>query len=427
MQLYRILFLALISAGIFGLTANRANATCALDWPQYRGPAADGIAAAVDGAIDPAGEFEVHWKVPTALGFSSFSIANGRVFTLIAEQDAEVLLALDETSGAEIWRAQLGSNKYRGGGGAGAPNNRGGDGPRTTPTVDGDRVYVYDAAMNLVCFDATDGSEVWRHSIITEFSGRKIAWENATAPITNDRLLFVSGGGAGQSLLAFDKTTGKIAWKTGDEKMTHATPVLRTINDNPQVIFFMQSGLISVRPDDGKELWRTPFPFRVSSAASPVVENDLVYCSAGYGMGAGLFRVNDTATPEKIWTKPNRLMNHWSTPVVVDGHLYGIYKVKKYGKAPLQCVELKTGEIKWSQNNFGPGNCILVGDKLAVLSDAGALVVVKASPDQYTELARQKVLKGKCWSTPAFSDGKIYIRSTEEGACVSFKPVSNDH
>ena len=418
MNLHLLLVLSLLSGAVSWTAACPAYA---VDWPQYRGPSADGIAAATDGSIKPEGKLKVHWKVPTALGFSSFSVADGRVLTLVSDGDAEVLVALKESSGKEIWRAKLGSNKYRGGGGAGAKDNRGGDGPRTTPTIDGDLVYVYDAAMNLACFNTADGLEVWRHNIVAEFAGRNITWQNATAPVIHEELLFISGGGPGESMLAFDKRTGAVKWKTGDEKMTHATPVIRTINGKTQIIFYMQSGLVSVNPKNGEIFWRAPFDYRTSSAASPVVENDLVYCSAGYGVGAGVFRVNDSDSPEEIWKTPNRLMNHWSTPVVVDGHLYGIYKFKKYGRAPLQCVELKTGEIKWSQNNFGPGNCILVGDQLAVLSDAGELVIVQATPDQYKELAREKVLDGKCWSMPAFSDGKIYIRSTKEGACVSFE------
>ena len=107
--------------------------------------------------------------------------------------------------------------------------------------------------------------------------------------------------------------------------------------------------------------------------------------------------------------------------MVHDGHLYGIFEFKKYGRAPLNCVDLKTGEIKWSQRGFGPGNCILVDDTLVVLSDKGELVLVKATTSGYQELFRDDVLDGKCWSTPAFSDGRVYIRSTKEGACVELE------
>ena len=111
-------------------------------------------------------------------------------------------------------------------------------------------------------------------------------------------------------------------------------------------------------------------------------------------------------------------MNHWSTPVVRDGFLYGMFSFKEYGTGPLACVDIRTGEKKWSQPGYGPGNVILTGERILALTDAGELVLVEAQPAAYKELARAKVLAGKCWSTPALSGGKAYVRSTAEGACV---------
>jgi outer membrane protein assembly factor BamB len=272
--------------------------------------------------------------------------------------------------------------------------------------------------MLLTCFDAANGEVVWKHDIVNEFSGRNIKWFNATSPLLVGDVIYVAGGGSGQTFLAFNKNTGEPIWKSGDETITHATPRFATIDDSRQVIFFAKSGLVSMNAETGKELWRTKFPFSVSTAASPIADGNRVYCSAGYGVGAALFQVSGKPEAESLWFKRNKLMNHWSTPVLRDGHLYGIYEFKKYGKAPLQCVELATGEIKWSERGFGPGNCILVGDKMVVLSDAGEVVIVAASSDRYNELGRTKAIKGKCWSTPAYSNGHIYVRSTEEAACL---------
>ncbi len=159
---------------------------------------------------------------------------------------------------------------------------------------------------------------------------------------------------------------------------------------------------------------------RPSTAASPIVFENYVYGSAGYGVGAKLFEIKGNEA-SLVWEKPNRLMNHWSTPVFHDGHLYGMFSFKKYGRGPLECVDPMTGEIKWSERGFGPGNCIVVNGKIIALSDSGELVVAEATPDKYVELSRNKVLNGKCWSMPAIVDGKIYLRSTAEGACVSFE------
>lgn len=395
------------------------------DWPQYRGIAGDGVSNESIGTIDWKSQApEILWKASTPLGFSSFSVADGRAVTVIARPDAngvkvETCIALDANSGKEVWSVPLGESDYgHDGGNSGASDNRGGDGPRSTPAIDGKLVFVYDSHMVLSCLDAASGSIVWKRDIVNEFSGRKIKWLNATSPLVIDNVIYVGGGGAGETFLAFDKSSGKLIWKSGDETITHATPRLATIDGSRQVIFFTQSGLVSVSADTGKELWRTEFPFSVSTAASPVVEGNHVYCSAGYGVGAELLQVSDDFEPESQWFKRNQLMNHWSTPIVRDGYLYGLFEFKKYGTAPLQCVELTTGEIKWSERGFGPGNCILVGDKLVVLSDAGEVVIAEASPSNYNELGRTKAVKGKCWSTPAYSNGKIFVRSTEEAACI---------
>ncbi|MGB7324585.1 MAG: PQQ-binding-like beta-propeller repeat protein [Rubripirellula sp.] len=392
-----------------------ASFASAADWHQYRGSQGDGKSTESIGD-----SLNVVWTVPAPLGFSSFAIADGRAFTVIGRDEKETLVAMDAKSGKEQWSAPMGSSNYeQGGGGAGTKDNRGGDGPRSTPLVDDGRVYVYDSYMLLQCFDAATGKPLWKRDIIAEYDGRNISWLNATSPVIAGDLVIVGGGGAGKSFLAFEKTTGKNVWESGDETITHATPTVAKGDNGDEVIFFAKSGLVSVDAKSGKELWRAQFPFSTSTAASPVTDGDLVYCSAGYGVGAGVFKKNGSAIADEVWFKSNELMNHWSTPVVHDGHLYGLFEFKKYGTAPLQCVELATGEIKWAERGFGPGNCILAGDKLVVLSDAGEVAIVKADPSGYHELARKDVLTGKCWSMPAISDGKVFVRSTEQAACIA--------
>ncbi len=403
---------------VAGVTALLFPLAAGADWPQYRGISGDGKSPERLSA-EPwgAGELKPVWKIETPLGFSSFSVAGGRASTLVSRDGREICLTVDADTGAELWSVDLGESEYgHDGGNAGAPDNRGGDGPRSTPTIDDRHVYVYDSHLVLSCFAAADGQLVWRRDIREEFEGRNIKWLNATSPVLDGETLYVAGGGPGESLLAFQKSTGDVLWSSGDELLTHASPRVATIDGRKQVVYFLRSGLVAVDASTGEEIWRAEFPFSVSTAASPVTSGNLVYCSAGYGVGAGLFRIEE-GEAEEIWFKPNELMNHWSTPVVHDGHLYGIFEFKKYGRAPLQCVDLASGEIVWSERGFGPGNCILVGEKLVVLSDAGELVIVQASPEGYQELDRGQAVSGKCWSTPAFSDGRVYVRSTEEGAC----------
>jgi outer membrane protein assembly factor BamB len=395
-------------------------------WPQYNGANHDRTSHEVVALREwPAAGPPVVWKVATNAGFSSPTIADGKVFTLVSRfhdgTEREHCVALEADSGKELWSAPLSQPEYDGGGGAGTDGNSGGDGPRSTPSYADGRVIVLDSLLLLACFDAQSGETIWEKDLVAEYGGRLIRWQSAASALVDDGRVFVAGGGEGESLLAFDAATGELVWKTGDERMTHATPIAVTIHDVRQVIFYVQSGLVSVDPATGNELWRQEYPYKTSSAASPVVFEELVYVSAGYGVGAGAFVILEEEgewSVEFLWRKRNDLFNHWSTPVCKDGYLYGMFSFKKYGEGPLQCVELATGDVLWSADGFGPGNCILVGEDLIALSDAGEVVLVEADPGAYNELARAQVLAGKCWSSPTFADGQLYVRSTQEGARI---------
>ena len=411
--------LALLAAG---LTSSPASG-----WPQYRGLQQDGISREeIRLPWAPSGA-KVVWKTPTKNGFSSFAVEDGKAFTQVTRDLEgalrEIVVALDAATGKELWFADIGSGKYDSGGDSGTPDNKGGDGPRSTPTVSAGKVYAYTQNLVLFALDAGTGKLLWKKDLVKDHAGRNIGWRSAMSPALDGDRLFVGGGGPGQSLLAVHKDTGAVVWKSGDEIITHATPVVATIQGVRQVIFFLKSGLVSVAVKDGQELWRFPFKFSVSTAASPVVAGDIVYCSAGYGVGGGACKISrdgDKFTATQLWkiSGDKQVANHWSTPVLKEGHLYGMFSYKQYGAGPLKCVELATGQVKWSQPGFGAGNVILVGGQVLALTDDGQLVVVEASPAAYKELARTKVVSGKCWSTPAASNGRFYVRSTKEGACL---------
>jgi outer membrane protein assembly factor BamB len=236
-------------------------------------------------------------------------------------------------------------------------------------------------------------------------------------------VLYVAGGGPGQTYLAINPLNGAVIAKAGDDTMTHATPIAATILGQRQIIFFMKSGLTALEPKTLKQLWHADFPFNVSTAASPVVAGDYVYCSAGYNVGAAGFKISKAGNEwkaEQVMRVPQKpLANHWSTPVFFNGYLYGMFQFKEYGKGPVKAVKLPDGDIKWEQPGFGPGHIVLTaGGGLLALSDAGELVGIKASPDGYKELGRFKVLDGKCWTTPVLSNGRVFVRSTKEAACV---------
>jgi outer membrane protein assembly factor BamB len=407
-----------------GLLLAACSGNAAGEWSQYRGPAGAGISA--DKISWSGNGPKCLWRTPTPAGFSSLSVGEGKVFTVVArDQDgvrAEVCIALDADSGKEVWAANTGTAKYQGGGDSGAQGNTGGDGPRSTPAISAGRVYVYSSDLVLHCLDSGTGKPVWKKDILAEFGGKNIGWKSAMSPLVDGDLVYVTGVGPGQSMLALNKRSGTIVWKTGEAPMTHATPVIANILGVHQVIFMMQSGLVAVDAAAGKPLWRFSFPYRTCTGCSPIVAGDIVACTAGYEIGGAACRIVKKGAgfeAEEIWrVKGNaEVASLWSTPVQKDGYLYGMISFKQFGRGPLKCVDLKIGAVKWEQPGFGAGQVILAGDKLVALSDDGQLVLVRADPAAYQELARFKALSGKCWSTPALNQGRLYVRSTKEAAC----------
>ena len=356
------------------------------------------------------------WKAPLGPSFSSFAVSESRLFSFTQRKvdgaDREVAVALDAKTGRELWATPIGDSTF----------DSNGDGPRSTPTVDGDRVYYLGAYQVLSCLDATNGKVVWQHDLAKEQGGRVPKWNNAASPALDDGLVFVNAGGRDKALMASDKRTGAVVWTGQSDLPTHATPTPATILGVHQVVFLTQEGLVSVQEATGRVLWRYQFPFKSSTASSPVVWQDMVYCSAGYNIGAAAVRVTRSGsefTVEELWRREGQLMNHWMTPVCRDGYLYGIYGHRQLGTAPLKCVELATGREMWSQPGFGTGgSAILVENGVLVQADRGSLVLVEATSKAYHEMARAQILGGKCWSMPAVSDGRLFIRNDKEAACL---------
>ncbi|TMQ01739.1 MAG: alcohol dehydrogenase [Verrucomicrobia bacterium] len=402
---------------------------CAGDWPQYRGPNHDGVSTEMIRTNWSEQAPREVWRIPLDPALSSFAVVGGRAFTLARRpgngQDQEYCIALNADTGVELWASlPLGVASYPNGGVG--PD----DGPRSTPAVDGDLVYVLSSYLRLVCLSATNGALVWSKDLVAEYGSTVVNWQSAASPLIDGDLVFVIGNAPGKSLFAFHKSDGKEAWKGQDDIMTQASPVAATIAGVRQVIFFAQSGLVSVAPDSGSVFWRYPFRFSVATAASPVVGNDIVYCSAAYGVGAGAVRITGSGSQlatNEVWRTQFDLMNHWATPVYSDGYLYGIYGQAETA-ASMRCIGLATGHEQWRQPIAGMGGVLFASGLVLALIEDGYLLLVKPDPMGYSETARYRALDGfhssnpalavKCWNVPAISNGRIYARSTTEAVCL---------
>ncbi|HYT61187.1 MAG TPA: PQQ-binding-like beta-propeller repeat protein [Haliangiales bacterium] len=397
------------------------------DWPQYRGPNHDGISTETLRTNWSEEAPRQVWKIPLDPALSSFSVSGGKAFTQarrsINGQPREFCLALNADTGAEVWATLLSDDAAVYDGGVGSD-----DGPRSTPSVDGNFVYVLTSFLKLLCLGADDGHVVWRRDLVAEYGSKMIGWQSAASPLIEGDLILVICSATDKCLLAFHKADGREAWKGQNDVMTQASPVAATIAGVRQVVFFAQSGLVSVVPETGSVLWRYPFSYSTSTAASPVVGDDVVYCSAAYGSGAGAVRIAGSGpqlTTNQLWRTPGDNQNHWATPIYFNGYLYGMYG---QSLLTLECIDLNTGSSQWAQGGFGYGSVLLAKDVILATSEPGFVVLVKPNPAAYEEVARFRALDGsrssipglpvKCWNVPAISNGRLYVRSTTEAVCL---------
>ena len=404
----------------------------ARDWPQYRGPDHDGVSRDrivkdwTGTATNPV------WRVFLGNGLSSVSVQGGRVFTQVMRPvtgtNREVCLALSVTDGQELWATSLDVASYPDGG-VGTD-----DGPRTTPSADGDAVYVLTSYLKLFRLNATNGAIVWQRDLRTLYGGSVIGWQNAASPLVDNGLIFLNANCGANSLMALYTTNGAVAWRAENAAMTHATPVLATIKGARHLIFATQSGLISLNPQTGARWWKFAYPFGYSTSigVSPVVWDDLVFISGAhsYEMGSVALQVslsNNVCVATQLWST-NTIASHWMTPVAHEGVLYGLFGIQTFdtANAQLKCIDLRTGAQKWSTNGFGRGGSILADGHLMTLAENGRLVLAKLNTNAYTEVARFVAIPrhngttNKCWNVPAVADGRVILRSTAFAACFDF-------
>ena len=386
-----------------------------LEWHQWRGPNRDGISPET-GLLkrwSDDGPTEL-WRIALGEGFSGVSISDGRAYTMFVKGEDEIVVCLDASSGNEIWRYL---DDYR------FENRQGGDGPRATPTVDGDRVYVLSAYGRLVALDAINGKELWSHDFTKAFSSNVPRHGFSVSPVIEGELLLIeTGGESGKALLACDKRNGKIVWSSEDDAIGYSSPIIVTILGTRQTVFFTGRGLVSVSPKDGEIFWRYDWPTRFNvNAATPIfIPPDKIFISSGYDMGAAVVQIKEAdgkLTAVEVWTS-REMKNHFSSSVLYGGYVYG------FDNAFLKCIDAETGEEQWVKRGFGKGSLIYADGNLIILGEGGNLALAKATPIQYEEAAQMQIFNGRCWTMPTLSGGKLYLRNTEEMICLDWSERS---
>jgi outer membrane protein assembly factor BamB len=388
-----------------------AASALAADWPQWLGPERNG-SSPERGLLTtwPAGGPRVLWKVAGGDGYSAVAVAGGRAITLVQRDGAELALALDAGSGKELWTARIGP----------AYKNAYGNGPRSTPAIEGNRVFVTSVTGPVVCLEADTGKDVWRRDLLKEFGAKNLPWGLAASPVIEGDLLLVIPGGKGAGVAALAKLDGKVVWKTGDDKAAYASPMPVTAQGQRQVIFFTAPGLLAVTADTGRELWRVPWVTEFDvNICTPLPVGDTLFVSSGENVGCALFRLKGQEKPEVVWEskgKKSVMKNYWANAVAHEGHLYGL--AGEFDKQiDLRCLELATGKVLWSKANFGKGAITLADGHLFMTTKPGDLVLVRATPKAYQELARVKLL-GENRTVPTIADKRLYLRDRENILCL---------
>jgi outer membrane protein assembly factor BamB len=404
-----------LSAGL--LTASAA------DWSQFLGPDRNGISAEtglVDGWAGD-GPKEI-WRVKGGVGMSGLAVRGNMLVTLVQRDEKQFVVALDVVSGKSIWQTAVAA-EYR---------NSMGHGPRATPTISGDRVFAFTGEGNLVSLDAKTGRVNWSRQLLRELNGRPAEYGMACSPLVVDGQVIVTVGAPRAAVVACDSETGKQLWTAGREATGYSSPALLKVGGKSQIVAFTGSAVLGLEPKTGKQLWRHPYqtPYDCN-IATPIAIDGKIFISSGENHGSALLELSPNGDGDggnfevnEVWTSNGArsvMRNEWQTSIHLDGYLYGMDNVGGAGPIThLICLEAKTGKRIWQEARFGKGNLIAADGKLIISTMRGELVIVKASPAGFKELARAKVFKGSR-TPPALANGRLYLRDDHEIICVDLR------
>ena len=374
------------------------------DWPQWRGPKRDGMSTE-RGLLKtwPAGGPPVAWRTAGAgTGYSSFSAAHGRLYTLGARGGMEYLMAYDAATGKKAWEIVHGRQ---------FGNDRG-DGPRSTPTVDGDRLYTFGASGDMSVVDAASGKVFWKTNLLEKFGGSNIRWGLSESPLVLSDRILVAPGGSGASIVALSKTDGSVLWKSLSDEPGYSSAVLHEAGGIRQAIYFTGERALGIDVQTGKLLWSYDrVANRTANIATPIVRGNHVFLSSGYSTGAALLELtpgqNSVAAREVYFTRDMR--NHHATSLLIGDYLYG------FSDAILLAMKFDTGQVAWRDRSVGKGSMVFADGRIYLYSEQGVVGLAEPDPAGYKEQGRFQIKPGSLptWSHPIVANGKLFIREQD--------------
>jgi outer membrane protein assembly factor BamB len=382
------------------------------DMPRFFGEKGDGILPAAEFATDwtakPPREV---WRIAMGAGWSGFAIAGHRGLTQEQRDNMECVTCYDVRDGKLLW-----SHTDK----ALFTEMLGGDGPRATPTIDigTSTVFTLGGTGILNCLDLVTGTPKWHADVLQDGGASKnLEWGKSSAPLLTPQHVICSGGDNGASLIAYDRGTGKLAWKAGTDGGSYASPVLMNLAGHEQIVTVNRGSVTGHDPADGSIRWTFEWPGGFPKVGQPVAAGtNRVLITSSYGLKSHLLEISDARQPKVIWAESNP-RTKFSSASISGGHAYAL------DEGTLCCVNLENGERAWREGRYGFGQQIRVGeDLLLVQAEKGFVVLVKLSPEKLIELGRIEALKSKTWNPPTLAGRWLIVRNDREAVCYELQP-----
>jgi outer membrane protein assembly factor BamB len=378
------------------------------DYPQFLGRDRNGVVHGVrlsrDWQTRPPKEL---WRRSIGLGWSAFAVVGDYAVTQEQREDKELVVCYELKTGKPRWKHEHDVRLH---------DKQGGDGPRATPTVVGNRVYTLGGTGILDCLDAATGKNLWSRDTLAENGLTNVIWGKSCSPlIVEDKVIVTGGKEKHDSLLAYHKDTGEPLWKAGDDDASYSSPALATLAGQKQILCVNAHSVTGHDPKDGTILWKFDWPAEWAKASQPVpLPGDRVFLSAGYGVGGVLLHLKRGSdgqwSAEQVWAN-RKMRTQFSNVVLARDCAFGL------DDRVLACVDVQTGEQKWKGERYGFGQVLLVGDLIVVQAEEGFVALVEADPNEFKELARLPALNSMTWNNPVLSGPYLLVRNDKEAVC----------
>jgi outer membrane protein assembly factor BamB len=390
----------------------------AYDWPQWQGPERTAISQETGLMRQwPNGGPPLLWKAQgLGGGYSTPSIAGGRIFGMSFQGGNEAVWALEEATGKKLWSARLSRASHQ----IGYP-----EGPRCTPTVDGDFLFALGVSGDLACLETVTGKIRWVKNLTEDYSGHMMSgWGYSESPLVDGNKLIATPGGSRATLIALDKRTAETIWRAtvpGGEGAGYSSVIAAQMNGQREYIQFLGRGVVGIRAEDGRFLWRYDKPAnRTANCSTPISHGNRVFAASGYGAGGGavdIVREGERESAHEVYSTKS-MKNHHGGMVLVNGCIYGS------DEGSLCCLDFQSGKVHWENRAPGKGSIAYADGRLYYRNEGGPVVLIEANPDKYVECGRFNQLfrsNHDAWPHPVIANGKLYLRDQEVLLCYDVK------